>query len=254
MTLFFSNEKASLYQAEQINLGFQELSIPKLDELPRLQADCDRLPAQISLSQEVRDALSELNRIFSQTSDKKHQQAAQASVLSTTPPEQLFNQIEKLYPDVNLSLAMRKLGTEHLSVVLDHLKDVAKQLERGGYPDTFVNFARNGFSDFLHGHPFCTYVVYAGRSCGTDVVIGASDEVGITPVTSRYPLLTFKYASSSPATLERHICTSDANQGLFLPKYAPHRANRPDLTASHNAELAIVLFALERSPSGKMVW
>ena len=86
------------------------------------------MPAQISLSQEVRDALSELNRIFSQTSDKKHQQAAQASVLSTTPPEQLFNQIEKLYPDVNLSLAMRKLGTEHLSVVLDHLNDVAKQL------------------------------------------------------------------------------------------------------------------------------
>lgn len=212
------------------------------------------MPAQISLSDEVTVALRELNSIFSQTSDKTHQQAAQASVLRTTSPEQLFNQIETLYPDVKLSSASRNLGTQCISVVCDHLKDVAKQLERDGYPDTFVNFARNGFSDFLHGHPFCTYVVYAGRSSGTDVVIGKNEEVGISPVTSRYPLLTFKYASSSPATLERHICTSDANQGLFLPKYAPHRANRPDLTASHNAELAIVLFALERSPSGKMVW
>lgn len=242
-----------MYRVVHKRDDFQQLSIPKLEELALLHTSCGS-PAQITLSEDVKGALRELNNIFACTQDKRNQQAAEASLLSSTPPGELFDKIEKLYPDVNLSSGVKNLGTECLVVVLNHLQDVAKQLEKSGYGDTFINFARNGFSDFLHGHPFCTYVVYAGRSCGTDVVLGGGEEVGISPVTSRYPLLTFKYACSSQRNLDRHIHTSDVRQGLFLPKYAAHRANRPNTDAPQNAELAIVLFALERSPSGLMVW
>lgn len=212
------------------------------------------MPTQIALPEEVRGALIELNHLFVGTNDKKNQQAAEASPLNTSSAKQLFKNIQKLYADVPLSSDVERYGVECLSVVIKHLQNVARQLAENGYPDSYVNFARNGFSDFLHGHPFCTYVVYAGRSCGTDVVVGGGEEAGIFPVTSRYPLLTFRYASSRPGILERLIRTSDVNQGLFLPKYSAHRANRPDSTALQSAELAIVLFALERSPSGKMIW